>query len=145
MRFYRSCKFTALRSLVTQNAWVKEFLHLCSENRISWIFRLFFENAHEWKTHHWNPPEPRTRCNFLFMYRQTRSKIISESKETICKSPLFLQNVRMFFGWKIYFYLPRMQTLQQILSRDCVADPTCPKSNFWLRSYMIIKKQQDIK
>ena len=41
-----------------------------------------------------------------------------------------LQNVRMFFGWKIYFYLPRMQTLQQILSRDCVADPTCPKSNF---------------
>ena len=53
---------TALRSLVDQNAWVKEFLHMSSENCISWIFGLFFENAHKWKTHHWNPQEPRTRC-----------------------------------------------------------------------------------
>ena len=40
-------KSAALKSLVTKNAGVKEFLHLCSENRISWIFGLFFENVHE--------------------------------------------------------------------------------------------------
>ena len=38
------------------------FPSLCSENRISWIFGLFFENVHEWKQHHWNLQEPRTRC-----------------------------------------------------------------------------------
>ena len=37
--------------------------YLCSENRTSWIFRLFFENAHNWNPHHWNPQEPRTRCS----------------------------------------------------------------------------------
>ena len=36
------------------------FFHLCSKNRISWIFGLFFENAHTWKLHHWNPQEPGT-------------------------------------------------------------------------------------
>ena len=41
---------------------MKKFLHPCIENRISWIFGLFFENAHEWKMHHWNPQQPRTRC-----------------------------------------------------------------------------------
>ena len=30
------------KSLVTKNALVKEFLDLCSENCISWIFGLFF-------------------------------------------------------------------------------------------------------
>ena len=55
-------KSAALRSLLTKNAWVKEFLQLCSENCISWIFGLFFENAHEWKPHHWNPQEPRIQC-----------------------------------------------------------------------------------
>ena len=33
---------------------MKEFLYLCSENCISWIFGLFFENAHKWKPHHWH-------------------------------------------------------------------------------------------
>ena len=41
---------------------MKEFIHLCSENRISWIFGLFFENPHKWNWHHRNPQEPRTRC-----------------------------------------------------------------------------------
>ena len=44
---------------------MKEFLHLCSENCISWIFGHFFKNAHKWKPHHWNPQEPRTRCSIL--------------------------------------------------------------------------------
>ena len=47
-------------TLVTKNAWVKEFLHLCSENRISWIFGLFFENAHKW-----NQQETRTLYKLL--------------------------------------------------------------------------------
>ena len=42
---------------------MKEFLHLCSENCISWIINLFFENMHIWKPHHWNLQEPRTCCN----------------------------------------------------------------------------------
>ena len=50
------------RSVVTKKAWVKEFLHLCSENHISWIYGPFFENAHKWKPHHWNLQEPRTPC-----------------------------------------------------------------------------------
>ena len=49
-----------LKSLVTKNAWVKEFLHLCSENHISWICGLFFEKAYKWKLRHWNSQEPRT-------------------------------------------------------------------------------------
>ena len=56
-------KSAVFKSLVTKNAWAKEFLHLCSENSISWICGLFFENSHKWKPHHWNPQEPRTRCN----------------------------------------------------------------------------------
>ena len=59
-------KSAALKSLITKNAWVKEFLQLCTENHISWIFGLFFENVHEWKPHHWNRQEPRTRCTFPF-------------------------------------------------------------------------------
>ena len=47
---YTWTKSAALKSLVTKNTWVKEFLHLYSENRISWIFGLFFENAHEWNS-----------------------------------------------------------------------------------------------
>ena len=31
------------KSLVTKNAWVKEFLHLCGENSINWIFGLFLK------------------------------------------------------------------------------------------------------
>ena len=46
-------KSPAPKSLVTENAWMKEFLHLCSENRIGWIFGPFFEQ--KWKLHHWNP------------------------------------------------------------------------------------------
>ena len=49
-----------LKSLVTKNTWVKEFLHLCSENHISWICGLFFEKAYKWKLRRWNSQEPRT-------------------------------------------------------------------------------------
>ena len=49
-------KSAAIRTLVTQNSCVKEFLHLCSENCISWIFGIFFENVHEWKTYRCNYP-----------------------------------------------------------------------------------------
>ena len=50
-----------IQVIVTKNAWVKEFLPLCSKNRISWILKLLFEIAHEWKiTHHWKTQEPRT-------------------------------------------------------------------------------------
>ena len=31
--------------ITDQNAWVKEFAHLGSENGISWIFGLVFENV----------------------------------------------------------------------------------------------------
>ena len=60
--FYRGFLLRNQDWLKTQNAWVKEFIYLCGENRISWIFGLIFENAHEWKLHKWNPQEPRTRC-----------------------------------------------------------------------------------
>ena len=30
---------------------------------MSQIILELFENAHQWKTHQWNPHEPRTRCN----------------------------------------------------------------------------------
>ena len=40
---------------------MKEFLHLCSENCMSWTFGLFFINVHKWKPRHWTPQEPRTR------------------------------------------------------------------------------------
>ena len=30
--------------------------------RMSRIILELFENAHQWKTHQWNPHEPRTRC-----------------------------------------------------------------------------------
>ena len=33
-----------------------------TEFGFSWIFGLFFENAHKWKLHHWNPQEPRIQC-----------------------------------------------------------------------------------
>ena len=58
MHFFRSGK----NPQVTKNAWVKNYLHLCIENRISWTFGLSFKNAHKWKPHHWNSQEPRTRC-----------------------------------------------------------------------------------
>ena len=61
-----------LRVLVNKNAWVKEFLHLCSENCISWIFGLCFENGHEWKPHHWNPQEPRIWCMHLMINRSQK-------------------------------------------------------------------------
>ena len=51
---------------------MKEFLDLCIENRISWIFGLLFENSHKWKPHHWNPQEPRTWCmpeNIFYIYK----------------------------------------------------------------------------
>ena len=44
---------------IWENAWGKELLH---KLRISWIFWLFFENAHERKPHHWNPQKPKTWC-----------------------------------------------------------------------------------
>ena len=50
------------KSHQTKDESVEEFHHLFSENCISWIFKLFFENAHKWKPHHWNPHEPRTLC-----------------------------------------------------------------------------------
>ena len=53
---FAETKSAALRSLVTQNSCVEEFLHLCSENCISWIFGIFFENVHEWKTYRNNYP-----------------------------------------------------------------------------------------
>jgi hypothetical protein len=35
---------------------VKEFLHLCTENCISWIYGLFFENVHD------TPPNSKIIC-----------------------------------------------------------------------------------
>ena len=83
-------KSAALKSLVTKNAWVKEFLHLCSQNCIIWIFGLFFEKAHKWKLHHWNPQEPRTWCmseSIFYIYKfftyviKTRAKLSMYSRK----------------------------------------------------------------
>ena len=66
---------------------MKEFLQLCSEN-------LFFENAHEWKPHHWNPQEPRTQCiqsrAALLKCQCSNSLTCSKTKsETHCLTKLF--------------------------------------------------------
>ena len=56
---------------------MKEFLHLCSENWMSWIF------AHEWKPHHWYPQEPRTRCICLWhMWPQLHNRFFKHLEYT---------------------------------------------------------------
>ena len=75
-------KSTAVKSLVTKNAWAKEFLLLCSENHISWIFGLVFENVHEWKTHHWNAQDPRTQCTVVFLWIDRFANILKPYIQT---------------------------------------------------------------
>ena len=102
VRFFRSgkksawTKFTALKPLVTKNAWVKEFLHIFSENRISWIFGLFLENVHKWKLHHWNPQEPRTLCSWLQNYFGLI--VIKAGQSNQQKRGNFSQRVPIFHG-----------------------------------------------
>ena len=62
-------KFAGTKSaaLVIKNACVKEFIHVCSENRTSWIYGLFLENTKEWKQHPWNWHEPRIRWIYIFL------------------------------------------------------------------------------
>ena len=65
---YQSCSdllWEIIVLLIKKNFWnsrLKAENYLCSENRMSWIFWLFFQNVHEWKLDHWNPQEQRPWC-----------------------------------------------------------------------------------
>ena len=45
-----------------------------SEHWMSWIFEPFFENAHVWKPHHWNPHEPKTQCIWFLVTGRSNEK-----------------------------------------------------------------------
>ena len=71
-------------------------------NCIRLIFWLFFENKHDWKLHHWNPKEPRTRWYVL----------LCNKRENAFLSRLLIRGIGIWSvswvinGWRHPFMFP---------------------------------------
>ena len=109
--------------MIKKNFWnsrLKAENYLCSENRMSWIFWLFFQNVHEWKLDHWNPQEQRPwcpvinfNCNLCFnkiigLYVFKLSSEYPKLEIWICCLLLFLGNLsfkfRVFSDLEYFFW-----------------------------------------
>ena len=142
-------KSAALTSLVTQNARGKEFLHLCSENCIRWIFGLFYENVHGLKTQHWYLQEPRTRCT-LYIYQEIPAlkpmgyqpvscKLWSKQSSIINKHFSVTIYISRFLSW---FYLALFWNNFGALFFALVLIVLTPLNFiFWLWSYVLCSCQ----
>ena len=120
---------------------MKEFLDLCSEKCISWIFGLFFKNVHKWKPHHWNRQEPRNRCiiihlttDELLIFQNTVSRLFKHSKGTNGQTSMGHSN--FIFQSEIYGHSLHWTTLKSHM------DPVYDCQEFKISCYSFDGRQR---